>query len=83
MSAGSWRLSPKLPRVTAPELLRALHRDGWEDARQEGSHIQLRHPTKPGRVTIAHHRRDVLNPRTLSVILEQAGLTVEALRELL
>ena len=76
-------MSPRLPRVTVAELLRALKRAGWVEAHQEGSHIQLRHPTKPGRVTVAYHRGDVLNPKTLLSALEQAGLTVDELRELL
>ncbi len=76
-------MSPKLPRITATELLRALQRGGWVEAHQEGSHIQLRHPQKPGRVTIAYHRGDILNPKTLSRALQQAGLTADELRGLL
>src|SRR5437763_5271962 len=30
------------------EVLRALRADGWKVVRQKGSHVQLRHPTKPG-----------------------------------
>ncbi len=41
-------MSPKLPRVTAQELLRALRSDGWEVIRQSGSLIQLRHPNIEG-----------------------------------
>ena len=76
-------MSPKLPRITADDFLRALRRDGWVETHQEGSHIQLRHPNKPGRVTVAYHRGDILNPKTLSRALEQAGLTVDELRRLL
>ena len=76
-------MSPRLPRITADELLRAMRRDGWVETHQEGSHIQLRHPTKPGRVTIAYHRGDILNPKTLARALLQAGLTVDELRDLL
>jgi len=76
-------MTPKMPRITATDLLRALRRVGWVEAHQEGSHIQLRHPEKAGRVTVAYHRGDILNPKTLSSALEQAGLTVEKLRELL
>ncbi len=73
----------RLPRITATDLLRALRRNGWTEVHQEGSHIQLKHPTKPGRVTVAYHRGDILNPKTLSRALEQASLTVEELKELL
>jgi len=39
-----------------------------------GSHEQLKHPTKPGRVTVAGHPGDDLAPATLKSILIQAGL---------
>ncbi len=64
-------------------MLRALQRDGWQERRTTGSHVQLRHPTKPGRVTGARHARIILNPKTVATILEQAGLTADDLRELL
>ena len=73
----------KLPRITGIDLLRALKRNGWQEVRQEGSHVQLKHPSKPGRVTVASHRGDILNPKTLSRALEQAGLTAEELSKLL
>ena len=76
-------MSPRLPRITADDLLRALRRDGWEEAHQEGSHSQLKHAKKPGRVTVAYHRGDVINPKTLQRALEQAGLTLDELRRLL
>ena len=41
---------------------------------QKGSHRQFKHPTKPGRVTIAGHPKDDLAPGTLNSILRQAGL---------
>jgi predicted RNA binding protein YcfA (HicA-like mRNA interferase family) len=72
-------MSPKLPRITAQELLRALRRDGWVELRQSGSHIQLRHPSKPGRVTIAYHAGRILKPATLDSILEDAGLLADQL----
>lgn len=39
-----------------------------------GSHRQFKHPTKPGRVTIAGKPSDNLAPGTLNSILKQAGL---------
>jgi predicted RNA binding protein YcfA (HicA-like mRNA interferase family) len=44
-----------LPRLTANELLRELHRDGWYVTRQAGSHAVLHHPTKLGRVVVPIH----------------------------
>ncbi|ADY56937.1 YcfA family protein [Syntrophobotulus glycolicus DSM 8271] len=48
--------------MTVIELLRILHNDGWKEveARTEGSHIQLKHPTKPGKVTVPSHKEILL-----------------------
>ena len=44
---------------------------------QKGSHRQFKHPTKPGRVTIAGNSGDDITPGTLNSILKQAGLKKE------
>jgi predicted RNA binding protein YcfA (HicA-like mRNA interferase family) len=41
------------------DVLAALRADGWEQIGQKGSHIQLKHPVKAGRVTVPHPRRDL------------------------
>ncbi len=56
------------------DVIRMLQDDGWYLARQRSSHRQFRHPTKPGRVTIAGRPNDDLAPGTLNSILKQAGL---------
>lgn len=76
-------MSPKLPRITAIELLRALKRDGWQPARQSGSHMTMKHPIKKGCVIVAIHATVTLKPKTLTAILKQAGLTLEDLYRLL
>jgi len=50
---------------------------------QGGSHVQLKHATKPGRVTIPVHAGETLQPFIVSSILKQAGLTAEDLHNLL
>lgn len=50
-----------------------LKQDGWSPVRQEGSHIQFRHPTKPGTVTVPHPKSD-LAIGTLKSIEKQSGL---------
>lgn len=42
-------MSPRLPRITANELMRALRRDGWYQTRQVGSHVVMRNDVKAGR----------------------------------
>ncbi|TAK35073.1 MAG: addiction module toxin, HicA family [Chloroflexota bacterium] len=77
-------MSPRLPRVTSPELLRALKRAGWEPVRQTGSHVHLTHPDRPGRiVTVAVHAGRLVPVGTLKTILGQAQLTGDDLRDLL
>jgi predicted RNA binding protein YcfA (HicA-like mRNA interferase family) len=56
------------------DVLRALRDDGWVGVATKGSHLQLKHPSKPGRVTVAGHPSDDLAPGTLKSILVQAGL---------
>ena len=56
------------------DILRLLRDDGWYLARTKGSHQQFKHPSKPGRVTLAGAPNDDLAPGTLNSILKQAGL---------
>jgi predicted RNA binding protein YcfA (HicA-like mRNA interferase family) len=56
------------------EVLRMLADDGWYLVATKGSHRQYKHPTKPGRVTVAGKPSDDLAPGTLSSILKQSGL---------
>lgn len=61
--------------MTAKEVLKMLHKNGWEEVpnRAKGSHVQLKHPSKPGKVTVPMHSGDI-PPGTLNSILKQAGL---------
>jgi len=66
-------MSPKLPRVSGDELLRALKRLGFVEQRQRGSHVHLKHPTKPGKTTVPHSKRD-LPKGTLKSLERQSGV---------
>ena len=57
------------------EVIKLLRNDGWTEIpnNTKGSHIQLKHPTKPGKVTVPSHSGDI-PPGTLNSILKQAGL---------
>lgn len=48
-------MSPKLPRVTAGELVRALKRTSCAVDHQKGSHLFLRHQGRPGLVVVPMH----------------------------
>lgn len=55
------------------DLLKELKLDGWVKKEQKGSHLQMVHPTKKGKVTIPIHGGDI--PKgTLNAILKQTGL---------
>jgi len=56
------------------EVLRMLLDDGWYLHSTRGSHRQFKHPTKPGRVTVAGKPSDDLASGTLNSILKQSGL---------
>ena len=55
------------------EIISALKKDGWFKVGQKGSHIQFKHDTKPGRVTVKHPRKDM--PKgTVRSIERQSGV---------
>jgi predicted RNA binding protein YcfA (HicA-like mRNA interferase family) len=56
------------------DVLSLLQADGWVEISRRGSHRQLKHPTKAGRVTVPGKPSDDLAPGTLTSILKQAGL---------
>jgi len=77
-------MSPKVPRVTCIEVLRALRRAGWQELRQSGSHVHLTHPDRPGSlVTVAMHGSRPVPVGTLSAISRSTGLSADDLRKLL
>jgi predicted RNA binding protein YcfA (HicA-like mRNA interferase family) len=56
------------------EVLTRLAAEGWVTVKSSGSHRQLKHPRKPGRVTIAFHGANQDLPiGTLKSIAKQAG----------
>jgi predicted RNA binding protein YcfA (HicA-like mRNA interferase family) len=59
--------------MTVRDVLKLLYNDGWFEYEQNGSHIQLKHQSKKGRVTIPNHKGD-LKKSTLYSIYKQAGL---------
>mgnify|MGYP002409973696 FL=1 len=54
-------------------IIDALEADGWFLVRASGSHHQLRHPTKPGTVTVPHPKKDI-PVGTLKSIERQSGV---------
>ena len=70
----------KLPTdLSGQQLRRALERVGYQ--RQKGSHMILRRDDPHARVVVPDHK--TLRLGTLRQILNEAGISVEQLRELL
>ena len=61
--------------ISSREILAALAADGWQKVGQKGSHVQLKHPVKPGRVTVPHPRKDV-QLITVRSIERQSGVVL-------
>lgn len=55
------------------KLVAVLERYGWYAVGITGSHHHFKHPTKPGKVTIPHPKKD-LPIGTVRQIYRQAGL---------
>ncbi len=67
--------------VSGRRLIKALEAEGWEVARQRGSHVRLR---KPGRrISLVVPLHQDLKKGTVAGILRDAGLRPEDLRRLL
>ncbi|MBI4965417.1 MAG: type II toxin-antitoxin system HicA family toxin [Desulfomonile tiedjei] len=61
--------------MTSHEVIRRLEADGWFRIRQRGSHIQFKHATKKGKVTVPHPKKD-MTIRTVKSIEKQSGLSL-------
>jgi predicted RNA binding protein YcfA (HicA-like mRNA interferase family) len=60
--------------VNSQNIIKLLRADGWYLVHVVGSHHQFKHPTKSGKVTVPHPRKDLPMP-TVKSILKQAGLS--------
>jgi predicted RNA binding protein YcfA (HicA-like mRNA interferase family) len=67
------RSAETMADVKYRDLLKQLKADGWEIVVIRGSHRQLKHPVKRGRVTVAGSPNDDIHPKTLKSIRRQAG----------
>lgn len=59
--------------MNSRSLIASLEADGWFKVGQKGDHVQFKHPTKPGRMTVPHPSRDI-PIGTLKSIEKQSGL---------
>ncbi|MGC1186129.1 MAG: type II toxin-antitoxin system HicA family toxin [Candidatus Acidiferrales bacterium] len=73
---------PRLPRLTAREIVAVLEKLGFSLARQSGSHIIYKNVSGK-RVTVPFHASRILHPKVLKSILRDADLSIENLEKLL
>jgi predicted RNA binding protein YcfA (HicA-like mRNA interferase family) len=59
--------------MKSKNIIKAIKADGWVEVAQKGSHIQFKHPTKKGRVTVPHPKSD-LPIGTIKSIEKQSGV---------
>ena len=59
--------------MNSRDVIKELRADGWYEVNQAGSHKQFKDPTKKGRVTVPHPKRDI-PIGTLGSIEKQAGI---------
>ncbi|MBQ4142834.1 MAG: type II toxin-antitoxin system HicA family toxin [Thermoguttaceae bacterium] len=55
------------------EIITQLKNDGWNQVSSVGGHLQFKHPTKKGRVTVSTSHDEIFG-KTLKSIESQAGI---------
>ena len=64
---------PRLPRLTAKQIISILEKRGFKLARQSGSHKIYRNP-EGKRTTVPFHDNKILHPKILRSILKDAEI---------
>ena len=73
----------KLPMVSGEKTIKALKRVGFTVVRQKGSHVRLEKETLEGVIKLTVPLHETLKKKTLSMILKEAGISIEEFVELL
>ena len=55
------------------EIISIITADGWYHTETRGDHYYFKHPTKPGKGTVPHPKKDVPQ-KTIATILNKAGV---------
>jgi len=66
----------RLPSLRPRELIRALERAGFVQARQTGSHVILSRAGHPAAISVPNHSKEMRRPLVLGIIAD-AGLSVD------
>lgn len=73
---GIFRVGVYKYTMKSQDVIKALKSDGWEQVAQKGSHVQFKHPTKKGRETVPHPKKDI-PIGTLRSVEKQADLKLK------
>lgn len=55
-------------------MVQRLKAEGWQEESQKGSHLHLKHPSRPGKVTVPMHGGKDLDIKVVRSIERQSGL---------
>ncbi len=61
--------------MNSKKVIKLIKANGWKLVNVVGSHHQYKHPTKKGRITIPHPKKD-LTIGTLKSIEKQSGVSL-------
>ena len=61
---------------SSKEIIRLLIKDGWYLLNIRGDHHQFKHPTKKGKITVTHPRKD-FPIKTIKNIFKMSGIDPE------
>jgi len=67
----------RLPPVSARDVLKVLHRLGFDQVGRKGSHIRLKRKTEEKTFIVIVPYHDEISPGTLLSIIRQAGISRE------
>lgn len=71
-------MTPKLPRLTAREVIQLLEKHGFDKVRSSGSHAIYKNEAGK-RVTVPVHAGKILHPKLLKAILKDVDIDPEEL----
>ena len=60
--------------MKSSQLYRILKQEGWYSVKQNGSHIKMRHPSKPGVIIFPNHGSNEVGKGLEKKLLKQAGI---------
>jgi predicted RNA binding protein YcfA (HicA-like mRNA interferase family) len=53
--------------MDSASIIRRMRADGWYEVGQKGCHVHFKHPTKPGKATVPHPKKDMALPTVKSI----------------